>query len=154
MIEKAPAEDPHQIVVTFTHPVQPGTTSVCVAGDFNDWSTHAQPMAIVDETAVCTMALAAGRTHRFRYLVDGERWENDWAADAYTPNDYGGDDSVVDLSEVPAAPAKAAKKPAAAAKKATKAAKAAKAPKAPKPEAGAATPRKRATKAKDAPPAD
>ena len=34
----------------------------------------------------------------YRYLVDGERWENDWAADTYAPNDYGGDDSVVDLT--------------------------------------------------------
>jgi hypothetical protein len=39
--------------------------------------------------------LEAGQQYRFRYLVDGERWENDWAADAYLPNAYGGEDSVV-----------------------------------------------------------
>jgi len=33
----------------------------------------------------------------FRYLVDGERWENDWAADAYVPNPFGGEDSVVEV---------------------------------------------------------
>jgi hypothetical protein len=32
------------------------------------------------------------------YLVDGERRQNDWAADSYAPNEYGGDDSVLDLT--------------------------------------------------------
>ena len=47
--------------------------------------------------------MAAGRAYRFRYLLDGHRWENDWAADAYKPNDFGADDSVVDLTALPAA---------------------------------------------------
>jgi hypothetical protein len=34
---------------------------------------------------------------RFRYLLDGERWENDWTADAYVPNSFGSDDSVVEV---------------------------------------------------------
>jgi hypothetical protein len=42
------------------------------------------------------LTLAAG-THRFRYLLDGVRWENDWEADDYEPNDFGGDDSVLHL---------------------------------------------------------
>jgi hypothetical protein len=29
--------------------------------------------------------------------IEGERWENDWEADAYTPNEYGKDDSVVEV---------------------------------------------------------
>jgi len=28
-------------------------------------------------------------------LIDDERWENDWAADDYVPNGFGGDNSVV-----------------------------------------------------------
>lgn len=32
--------------------------------------------------------------HRYRYLLDGERWENDWNADDYLPNQFGGDDSI------------------------------------------------------------
>jgi hypothetical protein len=42
--------------------------------------------------------LPSGRSYRFRYLLDNDRWENDWAADAYVPNDFSGDDSVVDLT--------------------------------------------------------
>ena len=35
---------------------------------------------------------------QFRYLIDGSRWENDDAADAYVPNEYGGENSIVDTS--------------------------------------------------------
>ena len=34
-------------------------------------------------------------TVQFRYLLDGSRWENDEAADAYWPNALGSDNSVV-----------------------------------------------------------
>ena len=49
------------------------------------------------------VGLEAGRAYRFRYLLDGHRWDNDWAADAYEPNDFGAGDSVVDLTALPAA---------------------------------------------------
>lgn len=29
--------------------------------------------------------------------LDGQRWQNDWAADSYVPNEHGGDDSQLDL---------------------------------------------------------
>ena len=57
-----------------------------------------------------TVGLEAGRAYRFRYLLDGQRWDNDWAADAYQPNDFGGDDSVVDLTALAEAVPPAAKK--------------------------------------------
>jgi hypothetical protein len=42
-----------------------------------------------------TVSLPTGRHYRFRYFVDGKRWENDFAADDYSPNPFGSDDSVV-----------------------------------------------------------
>ena len=42
-----------------------------------------------------SVTLKAGKQYRFRYLLDGDRWENDWQADAYVPNDFGTDDSIV-----------------------------------------------------------
>jgi hypothetical protein len=42
-----------------------------------------------------TLTLEGGRSYRFRYLVDGHRWENDPAADGYIPNEYGSEDSVI-----------------------------------------------------------
>ncbi len=32
-----------------------------------------------------------------KYLLDGERWENDWAADGYVPNPFASEDSVVEV---------------------------------------------------------
>ena len=57
-----------------------------------------------------TIELDAGRVYRFRYLLDGQRWDNDWAADAYVRNDFGGDDSVVDLTALAEAVPPAARK--------------------------------------------
>jgi 1,4-alpha-glucan branching enzyme len=75
-----------------------GAEQITVVGDFNDWSPTATPMQRSDDGFVAEVLLHSGRTYRFRYLVDGERWENDWAADSYTPNEFGGDDSVLDLT--------------------------------------------------------
>ena len=77
-----------------------------------------------------TVDLNAGRAYRFRYLLDGKRWYNDWAADAYVRNDFGGDDSVVDLTAmgeaVPPAARRTAAKTAAPARTAERAVPAAK----------------------------
>ena len=42
-----------------------------------------------------TLELETGRSYRFRYIIDGWKYENDWYADRYEPNPYGGEDSVV-----------------------------------------------------------
>ena len=82
--------------VTFELAAQDDVTSVHLCGEFNDWSTSATPMTrSKDGTFHTTVALEADSSYRFRYLLDGEHWENDWAADDYVPNDYGGDDAVV-----------------------------------------------------------
>ena len=125
--------------VTFALDPGVGAQTAAVCGEWNDWSADANVMRRDAEGGFSvTVDLEAGRTYRFRYLLDGQRWDNDWAADAYLPNAFGGDDSVVDLTAlaeaVPpaakkapvkkAAPARAAKKAAApAAKPARKTAK-------------------------------
>ena len=89
------------------------TAAVC--GEWNDWSADAAVMRRDAEGGFSlTVDLEAGRTYRFRYLLDGERWDNDWAADAYVPNSFGGDDSVIDLTALAeAVPPTAAKEEAA-----------------------------------------
>jgi 1,4-alpha-glucan branching enzyme len=85
-----------QVVVEFRLP-DVAATSAAVVGEFNDWSPTADPMVRDARGFVATIRLQPGRTYRFRYLLDGERWENDWQADDYVPNEFGGDDSVIDL---------------------------------------------------------
>jgi hypothetical protein len=41
--------------------------------------------------------LEPGRQYQFRYLLDGERWCNDWHADAYVANQMGTDNCVAAL---------------------------------------------------------
>jgi len=85
--------------VTFTVDPQVGAQTAAVCGEWNDWSAGADIMHRDAEGGFSvTVDLDAGRAYRFRYLLDGQRWDNDWAADAYVRNDFGGDDSVVDLT--------------------------------------------------------
>lgn len=99
MVE-ARSEGDGSVVTTFRVPNLGGATSASVVGEFNGWSTTANPMEPDGDWFVTQIRLEPGRTYRFRYLLDGSRWENDWAADAYAPNEFGGDDSVLDLTNV------------------------------------------------------
>jgi 1,4-alpha-glucan branching enzyme len=98
------------VLVTFRLPREVVAEEAAVVGEFNEWSHTANPMVRDAEGLSATITLRPGRTYRFRYLLDGERWENDWAADAYAPNEFGGDDSVIDLTDAAtgAAPPRAA----------------------------------------------
>ena len=82
--------------VTFKVPAEVDADSVSLVGDFNDWDPEAEPLARrKDGTFSTTISLESGRSYRFRYLLDQERWENDWEADTYVPNEFGSEDSVI-----------------------------------------------------------
>ena len=86
--------------VTFVLPkaAAPDAGSVCILGEFNNWSADASPLVMREEgDFAITLELEAGRAYRFRYVIDGWKFENDWFADRYEPNPYGGEDSVVDV---------------------------------------------------------
>ncbi|MBK8987466.1 MAG: isoamylase early set domain-containing protein [Chloroflexi bacterium] len=84
--------------VTFKLPADVGAETAVIAGDFNGWSTESHPMKkLKDGSLSVVLSLTPGKAYRFRYLLDGDRWENDWEADAYLPNSYGEDDSVVQV---------------------------------------------------------
>ena len=85
--------------VTFTVDPGVGAQTAAVCGEWNGWSADAGVMRRDAQGGFrLTVDLEPGRAYRFRYLLDGQRWDNDWAADAYVPNGFGGDDSVVDLT--------------------------------------------------------
>ncbi len=70
---------------------------IALAGEFNDWSTHSHLLEQTrdDEDWHISIDLPAGRTYRFRYIVDDKTWINDDHADDYEINPYGELDSVV-----------------------------------------------------------
>jgi len=82
--------------VTFDLHGEVKATNVSLCGEFNHWSPATHPMSPrKDGRFSTTISLEAGQTYRFRYLLDGERWENDWGADGYVPNTFGSEDSIV-----------------------------------------------------------
>jgi len=86
--------------VTFVLPkaAAPDAGSVCILGEFNNWSADVHPLEKrEDGDFAISLELDAGRAYRFRYVIDGWKFENDWFADRYEPNPYGGEDSVVDV---------------------------------------------------------
>ncbi len=101
MIGKEPVAGNGQIRVVFKLPHTTDADRISVVGDFNDWDATATPMNHRRSDAEWTAAveLEAGRRYRFRYLLDGKQWLNDWYADDYEDNAYGTCDSVVDLSD-------------------------------------------------------
>src|SRR4051794_5075718 len=98
---KRPGAGDGRVEVTFEVDSAVRAERANLCGKFNSWSLESHAMERKpDGGFTLTLPLEAGRAYRFRYLLDGERWENDWAADDYVPNEYGGDDSLVDLSHV------------------------------------------------------
>jgi 1,4-alpha-glucan branching enzyme len=96
MLQKVYSKTGRACRVTFVLPPEAKAQSAVLCGDFNKWSQTSHPLKRrKDGSFACMLWLEAGHQYRFRYLVDGERWENDWAADAYLPNAYGGEDSAV-----------------------------------------------------------
>ena len=84
--------------VTFKYPNTENAESAVLVGDFNDWSLEDRPMKrLKDGSFSKTISLETGRSYRFRYVLDGNIWVNDPAADRYEPNTFGEENSVVDL---------------------------------------------------------
>jgi 1,4-alpha-glucan branching enzyme len=84
--------------VTFRLPkvAAPEAELVTIVGDFNEWNITETPMKkLKSGDFSVTVALPCNREYKFRYLIDTNKWENDWFADKYVPNEYGEDDSVV-----------------------------------------------------------
>ncbi len=101
MIQKEPAKKKGFVRVTFELPSNMWAERVNLVGEFNDWDTTATPMSRDRSNAnwKASVDLETGQHYRFRYLVDGKEWLNDWHADDHIENPYGSYDSVVDLTD-------------------------------------------------------
>ncbi|MPR35376.1 isoamylase early set domain-containing protein [Salmonirosea aquatica] len=85
--------------VTFTLPAEATTESkkVILLGDFNGWDpSEATPLKKQkDGSYKAIVELETGKEYQFRYLLDGEKWENDWQADKYVPAEGSTDENSV-----------------------------------------------------------
>lgn len=90
-LKKAYAKDKASCKVTFELPeaAAPGSALVYLVGDFNNWNETSTPMKRSDDGVwTIVLSLQSGREYFFRYLIDGQRWENDWNADKYVKSPY------------------------------------------------------------------
>lgn len=70
--------------------------TIYLAGDFNDWKYEETKLRKQkDGRLATTLELETGNEYEYRYVLDGEVWENDYAADKYVPNAMGVENSVV-----------------------------------------------------------
>lgn len=84
--------------VTFKLPAEVEAETVHLCGEFNAWNPTEHPLKqLKDGSYSITLSLEPGNSYRFRYLLDGQRWENDWDADAYVANQYGSEDSLINV---------------------------------------------------------
>ena len=96
MLKKTYTKTGRSCRVTFQLPAEAQALTAALSGDFNDWDPKRHPMKRrKDGGFSVSLFLKPGQSYRFRYFLDGERWENDWGADEYLPNKFGTDDSVV-----------------------------------------------------------
>jgi 1,4-alpha-glucan branching enzyme len=99
MLQKKHLEG-RKLEVTFRMPPLDGVVELYLCGDFNGWAVKGVPLSQeADGDWVARLILDAGKKYRFRYYDNQGVWHNDWEADAYVPNDFGSDDSVLDLTK-------------------------------------------------------
>jgi predicted flap endonuclease-1-like 5' DNA nuclease len=129
-----------KVTFTLAANIVADATEGLLMGDFNNWD-NSQAYSLQkqkDGSMKAIVALEAGKTYQYRYLLNDGRWVNDSTAEHYAPvYGYQVENCVI---SVPAEEPKVAKEPAA-----TKVAKEPKAEKAPKAPAKKAAPKAKAT---------
>jgi 1,4-alpha-glucan branching enzyme len=84
------------VKVTFELPSEVAAEQAVVVGEFNNWDPSATPMKRKKDGSFSTaLNLESGKEYRFRYFLDGGRWENDPHPDRLVPNVFGSQDSVI-----------------------------------------------------------
>ena len=84
--------------VTFEVPpsIAENATDIYLVGDFNEWDERSTLLEKKKGNKfTITLDLDLNRDYQYRFLVNGERWENDWDDDKYLPNPFSCDNSVV-----------------------------------------------------------
>lgn len=77
-------------------PLVDDAKKIYLAGDFNQWAFETTPLRKQKNGDLATtLELEVGNEYSYRYVLDGERWENDFTADKYIPNGVSADDNSV-----------------------------------------------------------
>ncbi len=67
-------------------PLAEKASSIYLAGEFNNWDySETRLRKQKDGRYATTLDLETGSEYEYRFVLDGEVWENDYSADKYVP---------------------------------------------------------------------
>lgn len=87
--------------VTFQIPAEilGGAKKASIAGEFNGWDAEANPVKITKGVGSASITLETGRSYQYKFVIDGDRWENDPEADSFISNEFGDANSIVECTK-------------------------------------------------------
>ena len=102
-VKKAPKKAENKATsttkVTFTLPKEAVQTAntVALVGEFNNWNIvdGVELKKQKDGSFSTTLELEVGKEYQYRFLINGEVWENAWNAPKYVETSFGVYNSVV-----------------------------------------------------------
>ncbi|BBN83278.1 1,4-alpha-glucan-branching protein [Pseudoalteromonas sp. A25] len=90
-------KDEAEVTFEFSHPQ---AKKVELVGEFTDWKPLAMKFVKKDKAFKLKQRLPVDKQYHFKYLIDGKQWDNDTQADAYVPNSFGTDNSIVNTQRL------------------------------------------------------
>ena len=96
MVTKKYVKKSNELEVTFEYEAAEAA-EVALVHEGNNWQPVAMSKAKKGGPFRTKIRLPEGR-YQFRYLLDGQQWANDDAADGYVYNEFGGQNGVVDTT--------------------------------------------------------
>ncbi|ESP94435.1 MULTISPECIES: isoamylase early set domain-containing protein [Pseudoalteromonas] len=86
-----------EITFEFSHPE---AKKVELVAEFNDWQPISMRFNKKEKRFKLKHRLPTDRKYHFRYLIDGNLWDNDNSADGYAANGFGSENSIVDTQKL------------------------------------------------------
>lgn len=94
MLTKRIFKTKNETEVTFVF-ARDDVKKVELVADFNRWKPSAMKFNNKKKVFTTKVRLPNDGLYHFKYLLDGQEWENDYEADQYIANEFGSENSVV-----------------------------------------------------------
>jgi 1,4-alpha-glucan branching enzyme len=94
MLKKKYFKTKDECEVTFEYDAE-GAKTVALVSELNGWDPIKMSKRKKDGAFTTKVRFPKNGEYQFRYLVDGENWDNDSEADAYVANEHGSENSIV-----------------------------------------------------------
>jgi len=94
-MKKTYNKDRSKCRVTFELPAEIEAKKVALCGDFNEWDQSKNMLKKRKAGHFSTTITLTPGKYRYRFLLDDKKWENDWSAEEYAPNEFGTEDSII-----------------------------------------------------------